>query len=265
MKKSFLKWAGGKSKSLDFILQEVGEVNGRFIEPFIGSGVVSLNVPYNCLIADYNIDLVNVYRNLRDEDSFIDSLRFFFSGEFSSPESFYELRSRFNSSESTIERSLLFIYLNRHCFNGLCRYNKSGGFNVPFGKYKSIYFPEKELILFKEKLKDCEIVHSDFAAVISNAKAEDVVYSDPPYVPLTATASFTDYNTGGFDENQQLLLAKLAEESKCRVLISNHDTDFTREIYKNATYIRTKKVGRFISAKADSRKEVHELLAVYEK
>jgi len=265
MKKAFLKWAGGKSQSVDFVLNEVGEVNGRFVEPFIGSGVVSLNTPYNCLIADCNTDLIGIYKTLNDYDNFITDLRPYFSGKFNNQENFYSLRDEFNTSESTIGRALLFVYLNRHCFNGLCRYNKSGKFNVPFGKYKSVYFPEKELLSFKEKLQQCTIAHGDFTAVMNMVNSGDVVYCDPPYVPLSTTASFTDYSTGGFSEEQQRLLAKMAEESKAKVLISNHDTEFTRDLYKNATYIKTKEVNRFISAKAEGRKKAHELLAVYDK
>lgn len=265
MDKAFLKWAGGKSQSLDFLLENIGEVKGKFIEPFVGSGVVALNIGAPCIIGDYNLDLINLYKTLKEDDTFIEGLRAYFSGEFNNSESFYSLRAKFNNSSSREERSALFVYLNRHCFNGLCRYNKSGGFNVPFGKYKTVHFPEKELLKFKHKLSEWDILHNSYEETIKLATPEDVIYNDPPYVPLSLTSYFTDYSVGGFTEEQQRSLAHLAERSECRVLISNHDTEFTREIYKNANCIKTKGVNRFISAKAGGRKIIHELLAIYDK
>jgi len=267
MNKSFLKWAGGKTQSLNFLSGNIGRVKGRFIEPFVGSGVVMLNIPAaGYILGDNNKDLINVYNNLTcGGTNFIKEVRSYLSGDFNLAECFYEFRDKFNNSISEIERAVLFIYLNRHCFNGLCRFNKSGKFNVPFGKYKTIYFPEKELIFFREKLVMCDTYCQSFEKTMSLAKQEDVIYCDPPYVPLSKTASFKDYSVGGFTEEQQILLAKLAEESSCKTLISNHDTDFTREIYKNANEIKIKKVSRFISAKASSRQPVYELLAIYNK
>jgi DNA adenine methylase len=265
--KAFLKWAGGKTQSIRMISDAVGYFDGRFIEPFVGSGVVFLNMPaVGYILGDYNKDLISVYQALRDNDSFISDLRNLFSEPFNDSEKFYNLRQRFNTIEDGYEKALIFVYLNRHCFNGLCRYNKSGGFNVPYGKYSDVHFPEKELIEFKKKLTDnCEILCQSFEHTMKLAKPRDVIYCDPPYVPLSSTASFTDYSVGGFTEDQQKLLAKLAEESCATTLISNHDTEFTRSIYSKATKTRTRKVSRFISAKAMSRKPVYELLAIYNK
>jgi DNA adenine methylase len=266
MNKAFLKWAGGKTQSLQMISEAAGFFTGRFIEPFVGSAVVSLNVSAESyILGDYNKDLINVYNFLKEDVSFIEDLKVYFVVENNDVDMFYKLRARFNEASSLKERALLFIYLNRHCFNGLCRFNKSGGFNVPFGKYKSIYFPEKELINAKNLLNKSEIYYQSFEDTFKLAKNDDAVYCDPPYVPLSETASFTDYSVGGFSEEQQVQLAKLAEEAPCRVLISNHDTEFTRDIYSKANEIRTRKVSRFISAKASSRKPVYELLAIYNK
>lgn len=266
MTKSFLKWAGGKSQSLDLILSSIGEVKGRFIEPFVGSGVVSLNVrAKEYIIGDNNTDLINLYKVLKNVPDFIERLKWYFSGKFNNAENFYEFRHIFNTSTSLEEKAMIFVYLNRHCFNGLCRYNSKGGFNVPFGKYKKVNLPEKELLFFKTKLSDCIMLDSDFEETMALAKPEDTVYGDPPYVPLSLTSSFTDYSVGGFSEQQQVKLAKLAENSICKVLISNHDTEFTRELYKNADEIKTKEVNRFISASSSGRKKVSELLAIYNK
>jgi len=264
MNKSFLKWAGGKSQSLKEISTAVGQVKGKFIEPFVGSGVVSLNIDASeYILADFNKDLMSVFNVLRSTDDFIDKLRPYFSEHNNSQEIFYELRKRFNETSSSEERAMLFIYLNRHCFNGLCRYNKSGNFNVPFGKFEQVYFPEKELTEFKKKLIKCKLYNQSFEDTFKLANKDDVVYCDPPYVPLSDTASFTDYSIDGFSEDQQRQLVELAEKAPCKVLISNHDTEFTRKLYKNADNIISNKVNRFISASGDSRKSVYELLAVY--
>ena len=265
MNRSFLKWAGGKSQSVSIIKENIGEVKGRFIEPFVGSGVVFINIDSNrFIINDSNVDLINVFKAIKN-DSFLDELRFYFTEDVNNDVFYYQAREEFNKTESTEDKALLFIYLNRHCFNGLCRYNKSGKFNVPFGKYKTVYFPEKEISLFKEKLKNCEVYCEDFEFIFDLAKTDDVIYCDPPYTPLSKTASFTSYGTNSFSEEDHVRLAKRAEEAKCRVLISNHDTDFTRQLYSNADRIIKKEVGRSVSAKAESRKKANEILVVYEK
>ena len=266
MNKSFLKWAGGKTKSLDMILETVGQVEGRFIEPFAGSGVVSLNVSAcGCILSDCNEDLINIYNVLKTSNNFIELLKSYFIEGNNNAEIFYKFREKFNNCNDLVERALLFVYLNRHCFNGLCRYNKAGGFNVPFGKYKSIYFPEKEIKFFKEKLNTYELYCRSFEETIELAEPDDVLYCDPPYVPLSKTASFTDYSVGGFTMDQQRQLVKCIEKAPCKVLVSNHDTDITRDLYKNANKIISKKVSRFISARASGRKPVYELLAIYNK
>lgn len=267
MNKAFLKWAGGKSQSLSMIIDSVGCFTGRFVEPFVGSGVVSLNMAAEkYILADYNQDLINVFKFVKEDANFIIDLSKYFIPENNVAEKFYELRARFNNTNNLREKALLFIYLNKHCFNGLCRYNKSGGFNVPFGKYKKVYFPENELLMFKNNLlSNCDLYYQSFEDTFKQLKEGDCCYCDPPYVPLSSTASFTDYSVGGFNEEQQIQLAKLAEEAPCKVLISNHDIEFTRGLYNKASEIRTRKVSRHIAAKASARKPVYELLAIYNK
>lgn len=274
-RKAFLKWAGGKSRSLSLIESEVYSSNtlfselriGRFIEPFVGSGVVFLNIEADeYIINDINKDLTNLYETIKTNgDKFISECKKLFTSGVNNEEDYYNLRIKFNNTEDVLDRSVLFMYLNRHCFNGLCRYNKSGEFNVPFGRYNSVHFPEKALNTAINRLDKATIYNKSFEKVIALAEADDVVYCDPPYVPISDTASFTDYTSDGFTMGQQKLLAKIAEESRCKFLISNHDTEITRELYKNADYIIDKKVNRFISAKASSRVQVSELLAVYER
>jgi len=266
MNKPFLKWAGSKRSSIDMLKEEIDVVKDRFIEPFVGSAVVSLNVDAKeYLLADINSDLINLFINLKEYgEDFIKDCKKLFSSRYNNSENFYDLRNRFNIIEDVYEKSTIFLYLNRHAFNGLCRYNSSGKFNVPFGKYKNPYFPEKEMLFFYKKSYKFKFLNSDFEKTIRNCKRKtDVFYCDPPYVPLSKTASFTDYNAGGFTQDQQLKLAKFGENSKNLFLISNHDTDFTREIYKNADKFRFKEINRYISARVDGRKSVNEILAIY--
>lgn len=280
MTKSFLKWAGGKSQSIDLLQKKIYQVDfsvfphptsmtGTFIEPFVGSGVVFMNIEAcDYIINDVNDDLTNLYRILKTDGlSFIEECEYLFQEQNNTQEQFSQLRHTFNSLNGKKGqerlRASLFLYLNRHCFNGLCRYNKSGEFNVPYGKYEKVYFPKKELQVAIDKLKRVTIFNESYEKVFLHAKVGDVIYCDPPYVPLSNTASFTDYAKTGFSMDQQKLLAKLAEEAPCLTLISNHDNDITRELYNNADEIITKEVSRFISASSDSRKPVTELLAIY--
>ena len=265
MDKSFLKWAGGKSKLLPVILNEIKEVNGTYIEPFLGSGVVAFNVhAQRYLLSDINADLINVFQQLKSGgDFFIAYCALLFEEEFRNETSFYKMRDRFNTTNSALEKAAIFIYLNRNAFNGLCRYSKKGLFNTPFGRYKTVYFPEVELRNIYTKCKDYTFLVTSFENIMQSSKENDVIYVDPPYVPLNDTAYFTAYTKESFGPDEQKLLAELAENSKSRVIISNHDTAFTRELYKNADKIIELSVTRSISAKADSRKKVKELLAIY--
>ena len=200
-----------------------------------------------------------------DKQQFIDYTRSFFTPENNQENKFYELRERFNESQDLVDRSALFVYLNRHAFNGLCRYNSKGKFNVPFGRYTSPYFPEDEMHDFIEKSIRIELMCGDFQVALDKADKDDMVYCDPPYVPLSETASFTAYAKDGFGLDEQSRLAQSAKqisEQSQGVLISNHDTAFTREIYKEAR-LETVTVQRNIAAKGSSRQKIGELLAIY--
>ncbi|MDO5667010.1 MAG: Dam family site-specific DNA-(adenine-N6)-methyltransferase [Alcaligenaceae bacterium] len=267
--KPFLKWAGGKSKLAPFILNFIPEKHsGRLIEPFVGSAALSLAIDFDeYVLNDVNPDLISLYEILQEQKKiFIDFARSLFTPENNQELKFYELRERFNAIEKGEERAALFIYLNRHAFNGLCRYNSKGGFNVPFGRYSKPYFPEAEMLGFLQKADRMQFMCSDFEFAMRLAEQGDVVYCDPPYAPLSPTASFTSYVKGAFGEAEQRRLAAVAEEIATKgahVLLSNHDTVFTREIYAEAQ-LQTIDVQRNIAAKGSSRLKVGEVLAVYE-
>lgn len=265
MNKSFLKWAGGKSQSIEFIKDAIKIKPTRLVEPFVGSAVVSLNIDADeYLLADYNKDLIDIFVYLKESrHEFIKKCNNLFEGG-NNKHVFYENRDYFNSLDYSPERSALFVYLNRHSFNGLCRYNSKGMFNVPFGKYKNIYFPKKEMEFFIEKSKKFQFKCCSFEEVFKEQSEGDVFYCDPPYIPLNMTASFTDYTDKGFPFEKQKELVKAAEQSKCMILISNHwIPEITEELYKRGDTDKRKYVNRSISAKGSSRGKVEEVLVIY--
>ncbi|MBS0358018.1 MAG: Dam family site-specific DNA-(adenine-N6)-methyltransferase [Proteobacteria bacterium] len=264
--KPFLKWAGNKYRIIDRIKKALPPAN-RLIEPFTGSAAVFLNTNYsNYLLAEKNDDLINLYHQLKDEgEKFIKYCRKFFEPGYNNRERYYELREQFNQTKNIRLRSALFIYFNKHGYNGLCRYNTSGKFNVPFGLRDKTNLPELEMRFFLEKAHQASFIQADFLETMDRAKSGDVVYCDPPYAPLSKTANFTGYSSGGFSEKEQALLAdeaKKLSQKGITVVISNHDTKFTRELYKGAK-ITSFEVPRYISRDGYNRHPALELLAVF--
>ena len=271
MKKPFLKWAGNKFRVLPHLLPIIGDPK-RYIEPFGGSMAVALNVSADeYVLNDINNDLVNLYGHVTDvnDDTFIKYCQeLFYEGN--TREAYNEMRDLFNQSTDSLERSRMFVYLNRHCFNGLTRYNSKGGFNVPFGKMKNPKCPVNEMMQFRMYFlqKKHRFMSTSFedSALYENIESGDVVYFDPPYVPASDTANFANYAKEGFSYDQQVQLAELAESLANRgakVIISNHDTDVSRQLYKNAE-IHSIQVARSIAANKTSRKKANELIAVYQ-
>lgn len=265
--KPFLKWAGNKYQIIERVRYALPAGN-RLIEPFLGSGSVFLNTDYSrYLLTDSNQDLISLYQYLQAEgDKFIQDCQEFFVPKNNQRDAFYEFRVLFNATQDLRLKALLFVYLNKHCFNGLCRYNAKGEFNTPFGSYKKPYFPEKEMLFFYEKAKQAVFKSADFLTTMGEAMVGDVVYCDPPYAPLSKTASFTGYSAGGFDQKQQMLLAEMAGKLASKgiaVIISNHDTELTRSAYEKAS-ISSFPVQRFISADGKNRQKAIEILAVFE-
>ena len=152
--RAFLKWAGGKYSLTEQIHALLPDAE-RLMEPFVGAGSVFLNSDFEYYyLNDINPDLIRLYKNLkRKPQQYIHDARRFFDRKNNLDTAYYALREEFNQSSDEYHRSLLFLYLNRHGYNGLCRYNRSGGFNVPFGRYVKPYFPEYELEVFAQKAK----------------------------------------------------------------------------------------------------------------
>ena len=238
------------------------------IEPFVGAGSVFLNTQYeNYLLADINIDLINSFHYLQKEKQpFIHYCRSFFQEHYNLKAAYLELRMEFNTTQDTRLKAALFIYLNRHCFNGLMRYNQDGLFNTSFGEYRKPYFPEHEMLAFVTKMQSAQIICSDYTKTMERAEIGDVIYCDPPYVPLSVTASFTKYHSTGFgraDQEHLVFMARACAKKGIPVIVSNHDTDFVQNLYLGAHIIRFD-VQRSISCNGKRRNRAPELLALFD-
>ena len=176
--KPFLKWAGGKYR-LASVIRAALPQGSRLIEPFVGSGAVFLNMDYpSYVLADSNHHLIDLFQLLKSEGGgFIDFCQSFFDKEANSESVFYQRRDLFNATNDIKLRSALFVYLNRHCFNGLCRYNAKGFFNVPFGRYKSPLFPRQEMLAFHRKSQYACFNVSDFSHTMKMAQKGDIIYT----------------------------------------------------------------------------------------
>jgi len=267
--KPFLKWAGNKFAIIERIQQLLPTTGNRLIEPFTGSAAVFLNTNYpKALLCDFNADLIELYRYLqKDGPVFIKYAKRFFTDANNTPEAYYDFREEFNAKPDPLKKAALFLYFNRHGYNGLCRYNAKGGFNVPFGRYNKPYFPQVEMQAFYQATQErnVEFRQQDFQTTLLEARTGDVVYCDPPYVPLSETANFTSYSSSAFGPVQQEALASLAQKLSGKgipVIISNHDTPFTQEAYKGAK-IYPFQVQRFISCQGEKRNKADEMLAYF--
>lgn len=265
-KQSPFQWAGGKGKVLDILLPILNKYKQKtFCEPFVGAANVCLNFEAeNYILNDLNYDLINTYNwIIREYHEYLEGCSELFSQGF---DKYYEFRELFNSeTEHSLNRACLFQYLNKHGFNGLCRYNKQGGFNVPIGtstKPKNV--PAQQILDFHDKFCNDSVKLSavNFQRLFTSLdRQEDVlVYCDPPYVPLTSDFNYT---AAGFGIDQQLQLRDLAKESKHTVIISNHWTPVTEQLYSDADEVVVFDVQRTISCKGSDRKKVQECIVVY--
>ncbi len=261
-----VKWVGGKSKLLPELLARMPESYGRYYEPFAGGAALFFRLaPKRAVLADSNPDLINLYSTVaRDVNAVIRKLQA--HRDEHDEAHYYDMRTRWNDREvewSTPERAAAFIYLNKTCFNGLWRVNRSGAFNVPIGRYTDppICVPEA-LRAAQQVLSRAEIRRADYRTAIRDAKAGDFLYFDPPYDPVTPTANFTSYTANAFGPDEQRALADTARElvaRGCKVMLSNSDTPFIRSIYKGFRVDRVK-CARAINSNAAKRGDVDEVI-----
>ncbi|EMZ2674580.1 Dam family site-specific DNA-(adenine-N6)-methyltransferase [Salmonella enterica] len=263
----FLKWAGGKYSLLPE-LDRLIPAGKRLIEPFVGGGSVFLNSDKHeyFLLADINADLINLYQMLAVvPDSVIaEAMKAF--RHLNDAENYTVIREAFNAQKlNATERAAAFLYLNRHCFNGLMRYNLDGFFNVGWGKYKAPYFPEEEIRAFRLKSHACVFMTAGFERTLRLAGDGDVVYCDPPYEPMPGTAGFTSYASGGFSWDSQVALAEscvAAHQRGAKVFISNSTAPRVIELYERHGFtLHRVNARRSISSKGSTRETANDIVA----
>ncbi len=257
----FLKWVGGKTQLMPEILARFPPAFRRYHEPFVGGGAVFFALlPRRAVLSDINQDLIETYRAIRDEpEAVISELERHEASE----EEYYRVRAEPRASLSATAAAARTIYLNRTCYNGLYRVNRKGEFNVPYGRYTNPTLCNAENIRQASlALQGVELKNESAMTLPSRVDRGDLVYLDPPYDPVSPTASFTSYAKDGFGRDEQATLAAVFAELAARgahVVLSNSDTPFIRELYKDfridSVYAR-----RAINSRADRRGHVREVI-----
>jgi DNA adenine methylase len=261
-----VKWAGGKTRLLDEILARRPARFGRYFEPFLGGGAVFFKLsPTGAVLSDINADLINAYRCVANQlDAVLRRLRVHRDNH--GEGHYYATRERWNrrtAADTDVDRAAMFIYLNKTCYNGLWRVNRSGEFNVPMGRYRDpSVFDAAALHAASQLLRRAELRHAGYREVAELAGPDDFVYFDPPYQPRSVTSSFTSYTSDCFGEDDQRELAATARALAargCAVMVSNSDTPLIRELYAEFNIERVA-CSRAINSRADSRGAVSEVL-----
>ncbi|EHW5312835.1 Dam family site-specific DNA-(adenine-N6)-methyltransferase [Escherichia albertii] len=261
------KWVGGKFGVLEQIFRHLPD-GKRLIEPFVGGGAVFINAGYQeNLLNDVNADLINFYRTLQREGHSLITLAHRFFQDYNTQEGYLAVRNSFNKQAyDDLHRAAAFLFLNRHCFNGLTRYNQAGEFNVGYGKYKTPYFPLQEMEAFLGAEGRSEFVCGDFSAVIEAAGEGDVIFCDPPYEPLPNTEGFTNYSGHDFKFEEQKRLVSLlmdAHRRGAKILITNSGAPNIRELYQDSGFrVEPLFARRSVSCKGNTRGVAHDVTAI---
>lgn len=259
----FVKWAGGKRQLIPQIRERMPEKYNDYYEPFVGGGAVIFDLlPANALINDINKALINTYRTICNEsDAFLKEVNRLDNDMWEDGKKYYySIREHYNDklmrSEYDVELAALFVFINKHCFNGLYRVNGKGLFNVPYNNSRRVSVDENVIIATSEYLRGVTIIDGDFEQACKNAKKGDFVFIDSPYAPLNPT-SFEFYTKEGFDIESHKRLAKLYDELTargCYCMLTNHNTELINELYGNKDYkIDVVSVKRMINSDASNR------------
>ena len=259
----FVKWAGGKRQLIPQIRERMPEKYNDYYEPFVGGGAVIFDLlPANALINDINKALINTYTTICNEpDAFLKEVNSLDNDMWEDGKKYYySIREHYNDklmrSEYDVELAALFVFINKHCFNGLYRVNGKGLFNVPYNNSRRVSIDEDVIMATSEYLRGVTIKDGDFEQACKNAKKGDFVFIDSPYAPLNPT-SFESYTKEGFDIESHKRLAKLYDELTargCYCMLTNHNTELINELYGNKDYkIDVVSVKRMINSDASNR------------
>ena len=263
---TLVKWAGGKKQLLEQFKPFFPKEMNRYFEAFVGGGAIAFHIlkyhkPKEVFLSDINDELVNVYNVVRDKVEELIKLLKKQKAQHSK-ETYYKIRAEDPNLLCDTDRASRFIYLNKTCFNGLYRVNSKNGFNVPIGSYKNPEIcNEHDLREISHLLKKATINTKQFYEAVKEAKKGDFVYFDPPYYPLKRD-SFTTYTKDKFLEAEQEHLAKVfkeLDEKGVKVMLSNSDTKFIKDLYKGYN-ISIVKATRMINCDATKRGKINEVV-----
>lgn len=261
--KPIVKWVGGKHGNLEHIRKLLPPTYNKYYEPFLGGGAVLLDLcPEEAVVNDINPELINMYLQVRDNvEEVIEDLSILDSWHENSDDPkgyYYRVRDNYNSNlgNDIPMQAARFIYLNKHCFNGLYRVNSKGEFNVPFnGKLTGASFHPEHLRDVSKQIQHVDFKCGDFVDAIKDADKGDLMFIDSPYAPLTPT-SFVDYTKEGFAYEDHVRLAELFKELSDRgvyCMLTNHDTELIRDLYRGFNFTEVD-VRRSINRNGDNRK-----------
>lgn len=265
--KPFLKWAGGKGQLLNQFEKYLRNDFNNYIEPFLGGGAVFFHL-YNkgildgkkVILIDSNKDLINCYHVIKSNVE--ELIKCLSNGKYRNDEKiFYQIRQE--EPKNPVEKAARLIYLNKTCFNGLYRVNSSGKFNVPYGFYKNpLICNDLNLRVVSKALSRVKLIANDFSVCLNYAQKNDFIYLDPPYQPISKTSSFTSYTNNSFSSKDQERLSDVIKELNnkgCRVMLSNSENGFIKELYKifNMEIVKAR---RAINCNGFARGKINELV-----
>jgi DNA adenine methylase len=260
----FVKWAGGKGQLLQQLEQCLPQSFSTYYEPFLGGGafffyLVEHRPRFNAILSDINSELINAYDVVKNrlEKLIEELLRHEARYRLAPKQYYYQVRAEEPSDD--VGKAARLIFLNRTCYNGLYRVNRMGKFNVPFGRYKNPTICDKENLLTVSQVlrwSNAKLLAADYREATKSAEKGDLVYFDPPYQPVSATANFTSYTNSGFSFDDQIQLGdwfRELDKRGCRVFLSNSSKEEVRRIYRGYS-VQEVEVLRAINCKADRRK-----------
>lgn len=270
--KPFVKWAGGKRQLLPILSQHIPQNFETYFEPFLGGGAVlfhliSENHKLKCFASDLNSTLILSYITIRDRvDELINSLEKHSVNYFKNPEKYY-YSVRDSNPKNQIDKVSRLVFLNKTCFNGLYRVNSKGKFNVPIGKYVNPNIVNKENLLAVSNVlqsKEISIKCEDFTTSLKRAQKDDFIYLDPPYQPISSTASFTSYTNESFsyrDQKRLFVEFQKLDSRGCKILLSNSKSKEILELFSEyADHIIEINTNRFINSNSKKRTGHTEIL-----
>lgn len=269
--KPFVKWAGGKTQIIAEILKLIPNSFDTYYEPFLGGGALFFQLkPISAVVSDYNSELITAYKCFQEKEDYLLMIEEILKHQRNhSEEYYYQIREMDRiadfSNLPNYMRAARMIYLNKACFNGLYRVNSKGFFNVPSGKYTNVNAYDETLYNNLSKYlsrSSIFINNDDFEKAVSSAKKGDFVYFDPPYDTFDEKNNFTTYTKNAFGKDEQKRLAKVFKDLDNRgvkVMLSNHNTEFIRELYSEFN-IKVINARRSINSVSSGRGSVEEVI-----